>query len=115
MLAILCFFFNLDNKHVQLYFATRFSHLSAKVAPEMPKNVDLDDFCKFSLFFTYDVIASTYMECWHFVWYGWIDEGLSFYDCRVLNNEFPERVIVIPLGKICSKTYLGRTRDKTLD
>ena len=37
-----------------------------------------------------------------------------FYECGVLNNEFPEGVIVTPLGKIFSKKYLGRTRVKGL-
>ena len=32
----------------------------------------------------------------------------------VLNNEFPEGAIVNPLGNICSKKYLGRTRVKYL-
>ena len=44
------FLIYLDKKYVQLYFATQFGHLSAKFAPENAKNVDFDDFCKFSLF-----------------------------------------------------------------
>ena len=61
--------------------------------------------------FNYDVIATLYMECWHFIWYGWLD----FFECGVIYKEFPERVIVNPpppLGKIIVKKYLGRTRVK---
>ena len=64
---------------------------------KMPKKVNFDVFfCKCSLFWhdvTYDVTAMTYMECWHFIWYGWIEEApthalVQFYECGVLNNEF---------------------------
>ena len=41
------------------------------------------------------------------IWY-------HFHECGVLNNKFPEGVIVTPHGKICSKNNLGRTRVDSL-
>ena len=57
---------------------------------KMPINIVLAIFVNFHYFWhniTYDVTATTYMEYWYFIWYGWMNEG-----CLIANFQ----VIVTP-------------------
>ena len=61
------FLIYLDKKHVQLYFAAQFDHLSAKFAPEIPqKNVNFDDFCNFRYFDVTSLLTSQLRHIWSF-------------------------------------------------
>ena len=63
MLAIF-FFIYLGKTHVQFYFHTKFGHLGAKFASEMPKNVDFDDFLNFRYFDITSLTTSQLQHTW---------------------------------------------------
>lgn len=63
--VLVCIHFN--KKHVQFYSATQFGP-----SWKIPKIIDFDDICKFSLFWhdvSCDVTVATYIVSWYFIWY----------------------------------------------